>query len=919
VSPPGPAPRSLTRRASWFAILLAAIVGAWGACAPSTPGDTEPGDARVVVEVAALGLAGVGDVVWDLDLVHGGLDPGPAIVWQRRVASSRFGDGLGSATWVGPCDASPAAHPNTARLWVVGVYAEAVTSEGEFAAGDPSGVSGTPLAFADPTADGPLALEVPCAPNSDTPVRFDVTLVRPAQQGFFDVAVSFDDVFCSAKFDCCVEGADGGCERDITLLFDADGERATTFVLGFACTATPGGSATTTLYLDALELDCGGSGGPFVADLRLDPAGPPGNQCTAGAVSAAACDAVLSESPWLSAEDYLYQLGVYRGEELLVGANALYWNVALGVHRKDGAGPGVEDCRLRTRGTATGGVGASLTEGVIAEDVVYPYVAWDVDLGACASEGLTFDDPEAMVRVAYAMADAISFGFAFGHEGAGAFCHPGCVHGACVAGACDCDPGYEGDACDIDVDDCADAPCGDATAGTCVDGVASYTCLCHPGFYDDGVTCQPCEAITHCAEGLTCSGPGDETCEVCEPGHAGPSCAPVVDGVCGPADGETLAAPPVEDRCAAGTPTEVTGDEVYTWSCLGDNGGADASCAATAWPDGWTYRRAIEVADSSNDDQDEYQVMLTLDTEALILAGKLRADCGDLHVTDTDGVTPLPQWIARGCGAADTEVWVRMPNLIGGGSRLLYLYYGDPTAQGTHDAEAVFHATRFEDFAATSGWTGLGSYWSISGQRMNFALTESTTRRRVWREVAEGAGLAVRYMEVDFAVTSVGSHEHQQFTWSASTAALSYTSSSCNSGASDTGAHRHIGVHVRQGNSGTNRFSLHARATNIGGGAQVETRPMLTAQPSSAAYVMAIRNWQGELRYDLAVDGAHHSTATIDDFDWGGVSMPYLVGADRGRCGGSGRFVGGYVRHTLLHWGPVVSPEPTVTLGPEEE
>jgi len=41
-------------------------------------------------------------------------------------------------------------------------------------------------------------------------------VVRAANQGFFDVAVSFDDIFCAAKFDC--ENAD---HTPLELLFDA--------------------------------------------------------------------------------------------------------------------------------------------------------------------------------------------------------------------------------------------------------------------------------------------------------------------------------------------------------------------------------------------------------------------------------------------------------------------------------------------------------------------------------------------------------------------------------------------------------------------------------------------------------------------------------------------------------------------------
>ena len=92
------------------------------------------------------------------------------------------------------------------------------------------------LAFMDP---GPLVKTFPCTPNADTPVDFDVTVMRQANQGFFDVAVSFDAIFCAAKLDCCdVAGDPGGdpdaCDRpaeDIELSL-ADGGDATVHVEG---------------------------------------------------------------------------------------------------------------------------------------------------------------------------------------------------------------------------------------------------------------------------------------------------------------------------------------------------------------------------------------------------------------------------------------------------------------------------------------------------------------------------------------------------------------------------------------------------------------------------------------------------------------------------------------------------------------
>ena len=415
-------------RATPLAALL--VVGLLGC------GDQPPPTASgppLQIAVAALGLQGVGDVVWDLEVVNGASTP--EVVWQRRITSTGYGDGAGSASLVGTCDAGAGVADNTVRVWVVGVYPGAVAAgdAGTFARGEATGagtVQATSLPFQNPTALGPLERDVTCTANADNAVRFDVTVARPAVQGFFDVAVTFDDVFCSAKFDCCRDTDNNGCaangSEDIALLFDADGARARTFVLALACTAGPGGSTSTELYMDAVAIDCDVTSNDttFAPDLLVAPASAsPGNPCTAGAV--AGCPSVIA-APGVDADSFLYQVAVYLGaEDLLSGgvsAKKVYWNLAFGVE------PGISACALRTRATVDDAANDNdaVVDGIIAPGVVYPYLRWDVDLGSCGSEGLVFDDPNASVTAAYTSADpngsALGFDYHFGDGvAAGAF------------------------------------------------------------------------------------------------------------------------------------------------------------------------------------------------------------------------------------------------------------------------------------------------------------------------------------------------------------------------------------------------------------------------------------------------------------------------------------------------------------------
>ena len=44
---------------------------------------------------------------------------------------------------------------------------------------------------------------------------------------------------------------------------------------------------------------------------------------------------------------------------------------------------------------------------------------------------------------------------------------------------CDCPPGFTGDRCEFNKDDCRNSPC---VNGKCIDGIEAFTCKCDPGY-----------------------------------------------------------------------------------------------------------------------------------------------------------------------------------------------------------------------------------------------------------------------------------------------------------------------------------------------------------------------------------------------------------------------------------------------------
>ena len=288
---------------------------------------------RLTVAVAPLNLSGIINADYTITVTND-RDGSGEVVWTRAVTSSVYGDGAGSVSYVGTCDASTGV--NTVTLQLTALY-------------DAGGLvpAGT---YMNPT---PLAREATCVPNADVAVQFDITVARRADQGFFDVAVEFEDIFCSAKLDC--QNADG---TDLDLLHDANGDRDMTVVLGFACTGSPTGS--TYLYMDDPIIACTNQA---PNEVLVDPTGS-GN-------------VALNQAPNANPGGYLFAASVFRGVEGL--AHKAYWNISFGLDATRFGANGT--CELTGRATASDLAFPQTADGFpIPTGAVYPVIDWNVTL-----------------------------------------------------------------------------------------------------------------------------------------------------------------------------------------------------------------------------------------------------------------------------------------------------------------------------------------------------------------------------------------------------------------------------------------------------------------------------------------------------------------------------------------------------------
>jgi len=112
-----------------------------------------------------------------------------------NVCSGQFGDGRGGISYVGPCDAQARNDQNVVEIELVDLYT-----------GDPAvALASDEYRNPCPVGGGQCKLSVACEENADAAVVSNLTVMRDAIQCFFDIAVNFEGIFCSAKVDCLAE------------------------------------------------------------------------------------------------------------------------------------------------------------------------------------------------------------------------------------------------------------------------------------------------------------------------------------------------------------------------------------------------------------------------------------------------------------------------------------------------------------------------------------------------------------------------------------------------------------------------------------------------------------------------------------------------------------------------------------------
>jgi hypothetical protein len=152
------------------------------------------------------------------------------------------------------------------------------------------------------------------------------------------------------------------------------------------------------------------------------------------------------------------------------------------------------------------------------------------------------------------------------------------------------------------------------------------------------------------------------------------------------------------DFDSAGTHSGTTAQDVadsLTLARIGPPGVTDPDPTKPWWDEDWETRTCFDITHpATGSDVTEYPLRVTFDLAALVAAGVLQADHGDLRAVSKLG-NQMPVW-----AETSSTVWVQMDEMLAGTSTWFCFYYnyepGTLTAPANHTEAAVFTYTTFK-------------------------------------------------------------------------------------------------------------------------------------------------------------------------------------------------------------------------------
>jgi hypothetical protein len=141
---------------------------------------------------------------------------------------------------------------------------------------------------------------------------------------------------------------------------------------------------------------------------------------------------------------------------------------------------------------------------------------------------------------------------------------------------------------------------------------------------------------------------------------------------------------------------------------------------------GWAYKDAIKVQEHTGVQQINYQVLLNINTAALITASKMNNKGNDIRFSkDCLGSTLLNYFLdSNTVNTTNTQIWVEMDTLKASATSTIYMWYGNSAATAASNFNNTFPvSTQLIVPSGTVTLTGVNNY--------------------SWFEVQAGAGITV--------------------------------------------------------------------------------------------------------------------------------------------------------------------------------
>jgi len=104
------------------------------------------------------------------------------------------------------------------------------------------------------------------------------------------------------------------------------------------------------------------------------------------------------------------------------------------------------------------------------------------------------------------------------------------------------------------------------------------------------------------------------------------------------------------------------------------------------WNRSWACRNPVTINNLNNPNSlENYQVKIEVNYD-----NNMFPNFDDLRFVDNDNLTQLSYWIENYNSGVNATVWVRVPKIPANGSKVIYMYYGNPGASQGSDFSATF-------------------------------------------------------------------------------------------------------------------------------------------------------------------------------------------------------------------------------------